>query len=129
MPLDLSGLMVAQVTPFSEDGAGVDLDWLPAHIAWLHGQGVSSILTLGTNGEGPSVGLDERRRVVEAVVAQRDALGGSLGVVAGAAASPCRTRSAPPTTPSTPGRTPSRCCPPTSTTTPMRPGSCTTSAA
>ena len=84
MPLDLSGLMVAQVTPFTEDGAGVDLDWLPAHIAWLHGQGVSSILTLGTNGEGPSVGLAERRRVVEAVVAQRDALGGGLGVVAGA---------------------------------------------
>ena len=84
MPLDLTGLMVAQVTPFGEGGAGVDLDWLPAHIAWLEGQGVSSILTLGTNGEGPSVGLTERRRVVEAVVAQRDALGGGLGVVAGA---------------------------------------------
>ena len=80
MALDLSGLMVAQVTPFSAGGAELDLDWLPAHLRWLEGQGVSAILTLGTNGEGPSVGLEERRRVVETVVAQR----GGMGVVAGA---------------------------------------------
>ena len=88
MALDLTGLMVAQVTPFTAGGADVDLDWLPAHVAWLQEQGVSSILTLGTNGEGPSVGLAERRGVVEAVVKQRDALRGRtgkrLGVVAGA---------------------------------------------
>ena len=88
MTLDLTGLMVAQVTPFTPGGAELDLEWLPAHVAWLRGQGVSAILTLGTNGEGPSVGLAERRRVVEAVVAQRDALDGPagprFGVVAGA---------------------------------------------
>ena len=80
MTLDLTGLMVAQLTPFSEGGRDLDLDWLSGHLAWLEGQGVSGILTLGTNGEGPSVGLEERRRVVEAVVAQR----GDMGVVAGA---------------------------------------------
>ncbi len=79
MPLDLTGLMVAQVTPFTKGGASVDYDWLPAHLRWLEGQGVSSILTLGTNGEGPSVGLAERKRVVETVVANK----GGLGVVAG----------------------------------------------
>ena len=88
MTLDLTGLMVAQVTPFTAGGAELDLDWLPGHVAWLQGQGVASILTLGTNGEGPSVGLAERRRVVAAVVAARDALEGRsgqrLGVVAGA---------------------------------------------
>lgn len=84
MPLTLTGLMVAQVTPFSEDGRDLDLDWLSGHCTWLQEQGVDAILTLGTNGEGPSVGLEERRRVVQEVVAQRDALGGYLGVVAGA---------------------------------------------
>ena len=80
MPLDLTGLMVAQVTPFTAGGMAIDHDWLPGHLRWLEDQGISSILTLGTNGEGPSVGLDERRRVVETVVAHR----GEMGVVAGA---------------------------------------------
>jgi len=84
MTLKLTGLMVAQVTPFTTGGAALDLDWIPAHLTWLQEQGVDSILTLGTNGEGPSIGLHERRQVVEAVIAQRDALGGYLSVVAGA---------------------------------------------
>ena len=80
MPLDLSGLMVAQVTPFTEDGAAVDYDWLPAHLRFLEEAGIRTAFPLGTNGEGPSVGLEERKRVVETVVRHK----GTLGVVAGA---------------------------------------------
>ena len=79
MTLDLSGLMVAQVTPFTPGGQDVDPDWLPPHLRFLESQGVDSILTLGTNGEGPSVGLEERRRVVETVVRHK----GGMRVVAG----------------------------------------------
>ena len=62
MTLNLDGLMVAQVTPFTRNGAELDLDWLAGHLEWLRGFGIDGVLTLGTNGEGPSVGLDERRR-------------------------------------------------------------------
>ncbi len=80
MALNLNGLMVAQVTPFTKGGGAVDLDWLPPHIEFLREQGVNHILTLGTNGEGPLVGLSERKAVVEAVVGQS----GLMRVVAGA---------------------------------------------
>jgi hypothetical protein len=35
MTLNLSGLTAAQVTPFTEGGRELDLDWLPAHIEYL----------------------------------------------------------------------------------------------
>ena len=80
MALDLTGVMVATVTPFTRGGAAVDHDWIPPHLRFLEQAGVSSVFTLGTNGEGPSVGVAERRQVVETVVAHQ----GGLGVVAGA---------------------------------------------
>ena len=80
MALDLSGVMVATLTPFTRGGGGVDYAWIPAHLRFLEQAGVSAVFPLGTNGEGPSVGLEERRRVVETVVAHK----GGLGVVAGA---------------------------------------------
>ena len=76
----LDGLMVAQVTPFTRAGAELDLDWLAGHLQWLRNFAITGILTLGTNGEGPSVGLEERRRLIETVA--REARG--LTVVAGA---------------------------------------------
>ena len=80
MALDLTGVMVATVTPFTRGGAAVDHDWIPPHLRFLEQAGISSVFTLGTNGEGPSVGVAERRQVVETVVAHQ----GGLGVVAGA---------------------------------------------
>lgn len=80
MALDLTGVMVAAVTPFTRGGAAVDHDWIPPHLRFLEQAGISSVFTLGTNGEGPSVGVAERRQVVETVVAHK----GGLGVVAGA---------------------------------------------
>lgn len=79
MALNLTGLMVAQVTPFTAGGRHVDLDWLPAHIEFMRDQGVNHILTLGTNGEGPSVGLHERQAVVQTVAE----CSGMMRVVAG----------------------------------------------
>ena len=76
----LDGLMVAQVTPFTRGGAELDLDWLAGHLQWLRNFAITGILTLGTNGEGPSVGLEERRRLIETVA--REARG--LTVIAGA---------------------------------------------
>lgn len=80
----LDGLMAAQVTPFTASGRDVDVDWIGAHVDWLRRMGITGILTLGTNGEGPSVGLDERRRVVQAVKEASRGVGGGLVVVAGA---------------------------------------------
>ena len=80
MALDLTGVMVAAVTPFTRGGAAVDHDWIPPHLRFLEQAGIRAVFTLGTNGEGPSVGVAERRQVVETVVAHK----GGLGVVAGA---------------------------------------------
>ena len=79
MTLDLSGIMVATVTPFTPGGAAIDHDWIPAHLRFLEQAGIRSVFPLGTNGEGPSVGLEERRRLVETVVANK----GGMGVVVG----------------------------------------------
>ena len=80
----LDGLMTAQVTPFTQGGRDVDVDWIAAHIDWMRTMGITGILTLGTNGEGPSVGMDERKRVVAAVKQASRGIGGGLVVVAGA---------------------------------------------
>ena len=80
----LDGLVAAQVTPFTAGGRDVDTDWIGPHIDWMRTMGITGILTLGTNGEGPSVGLDERRRVIEAVKRAARGIGGGLLVVAGA---------------------------------------------
>ena len=80
MTLNLDGLMVAQVTPFTRGGAEVDLEWLAGHLEWLHQLGMSGVFTLGTNGEGPSVGMEERRRLIETVAAEAR----GMTVVAGA---------------------------------------------
>lgn len=80
----LDGLMAAQVTPFTPGGDDVDVDWIGPHIDWMRTMGITGILTLGTNGEGPSVGLEERKRVVAAVKQASRGIGGGLVVVAGA---------------------------------------------
>jgi 4-hydroxy-tetrahydrodipicolinate synthase len=55
----------AIVTPFAPGGGAVDLDALDAHVAWLHERGIDCIAPLGTNGEGPSLSLRERKAVIE----------------------------------------------------------------
>jgi 4-hydroxy-tetrahydrodipicolinate synthase len=63
---DLEGVYVANVTPIRDDGSfAVDEDAYLDHVAWLAEKGVRGIVPFGTNGEGPSVTLGEKLRVLE----------------------------------------------------------------
>jgi 4-hydroxy-tetrahydrodipicolinate synthase len=58
----------ATVTPFAQGGERVLLDWIPQHLAWLEQRGADGLLAMGTNGEGPSLTLDERKQIVDVVM-------------------------------------------------------------
>jgi dihydrodipicolinate synthase/N-acetylneuraminate lyase len=65
---DIGGVYVANVTPFIDDSSlAVDEDAYLAHVSWLAEMGVRGIVPFGTNGEGPSVTLGEKLRVLEAL--------------------------------------------------------------
>jgi dihydrodipicolinate synthase/N-acetylneuraminate lyase len=67
----IEGVYVANVTPFSDDASlSVSVDSYLAHVSWLDEMGVRGIVPFGTNGEGPSVTLPEKLRVLEALFAQ-----------------------------------------------------------
>jgi 4-hydroxy-tetrahydrodipicolinate synthase len=76
------GVIPAVVTPFDSDGrlAG---EHLAEHIDWLAGAGVTGVVGTGTMGEAASLSRDERRDVVERLVA---ASGGRIRVTAGVSA-------------------------------------------
>lgn len=64
----LGGVYVANVTPFEDDATlSVDEGAYLEHVAWLSGEGVRGVVPFGTNGEGPSVSLEEKLRVLEAL--------------------------------------------------------------
>ncbi|HEU5324601.1 MAG TPA: dihydrodipicolinate synthase family protein [Candidatus Limnocylindria bacterium] len=79
--LDHRPLVVAAVTPLSEDGSALDADAIPPYVAFLESRGADGIFACGTTGEGVLLTMDERRRAVEAF---RAALSGILIVHAGA---------------------------------------------
>lgn len=64
---DIGGVYVANVTPFKEDSLAVDVEAYLAHVSWLAEMGVRGVVPFGTNGEGPSVTLGEKLRVLEAL--------------------------------------------------------------
>ena len=67
----IEGVYVANVTPFRDDASlSVDVDSYLAHASWLSEMGVRGIVPFGTNGEGPSVALHEKLRVLEALFAR-----------------------------------------------------------
>ncbi len=64
----LGGVYVANVTPFKDDGTlNVDEGAYLEHVAWLSETGVRGVVPFGTNGEGPSVAIEEKLRVLEAL--------------------------------------------------------------
>jgi dihydrodipicolinate synthase/N-acetylneuraminate lyase len=64
----IEGVYVANVTPFKDDASlAVDVDSYLAHVSWLKEMGVRGVVPFGTNGEGPSVTLREKLRVLEAL--------------------------------------------------------------
>jgi dihydrodipicolinate synthase/N-acetylneuraminate lyase len=67
---DIEGVYVANVTPMKDDASlSVDVDSYLAHVSWLSEMGVRGVVPFGTNGEGPSVTLPEKLRVLEALFA------------------------------------------------------------
>lgn len=65
-----NGVFCATLTPFVSETGAVDLPWIPPHLHML-AEHIHGILVLGTTGEGPSLGLDERKRVLDVVLAHR----------------------------------------------------------
>ena len=84
----LAGTFPAIVTPFTAGGRRVDFDWIGGHLAYLRRRGADGVLALGSNGEGPSLSLAERKQVVDAVLRQRPDDGLAVMVGSGCAALP-----------------------------------------
>jgi len=79
--LDHRPMIVAAVTPLTDDGASLDLDAVAPYVAFLESRGADGVFACGTTGEGILLSLDERRAVAAAF---RETLSGDLVVHAGA---------------------------------------------
>lgn len=79
--LDHRPLIVAAVTPLTDDGSAVDEGSVAPYVAFLESNGADGVFACGTTGEGILLSLDERRQTVEAF---RSAVSGALIVHAGA---------------------------------------------
>lgn len=73
------GVCASTSTPFHSDGS-LALDRIPAHLDWIIEEGAAAISPLGSSGEFPAMETDDRKRVLDAVLA---ANGGRVPVVAG----------------------------------------------
>lgn len=80
---ELSGVICATLTPFVSHVGPVDYEWIGPHLRFLERNGVAGIVPLGTTGESASLGLGERERVLDAVLAEK----GDLFVIAGTGSS------------------------------------------
>jgi 4-hydroxy-tetrahydrodipicolinate synthase len=80
---DLSGVLVALVTPFTADGSEIDAAALEAHVDRLIREGAHGLVPGGSTGEFTTLTLDERKQLTELVV---KAAGGRVPVVAGTGA-------------------------------------------
>jgi dihydrodipicolinate synthase/N-acetylneuraminate lyase len=67
-PRELSGILVALVTPFTDDGKKVHEGRLQAHINRMVEAGVHGLVPGGTTGEFTAMTLDERKNVLELVM-------------------------------------------------------------
>lgn len=76
---DLSGVISAMLTPFVSDVGPVDYEWTPRYLGFLEQNGIQGVVVMGTTGEGPSMAIGERERLLDTVVEAR----GKLFVIAG----------------------------------------------
>lgn len=76
------GSYTVMVTPFTPDGAAIDLDATRDFLKWQLDAGVPGVIVLGTTGEYLAVSDEERARLVETVVSEID---GRVPVLVGAA--------------------------------------------
>jgi 4-hydroxy-tetrahydrodipicolinate synthase len=66
------GLYCAAITPFKHDE--VDVDALIMHLHTLKAEGCHGALLMGTTGEGPSLSVEERKRIIDASVSANTGL-------------------------------------------------------
>jgi 4-hydroxy-tetrahydrodipicolinate synthase len=82
MNMTWTGVIPAITTPFRPEGE-VDYDFLSRHFAWLIENGCSGVVALGSLGEGQTLNIREKERILETCV---DAAGGRVPVIAGISA-------------------------------------------
>ena len=76
--IDFKGIVAAILTPFDDDDK-VDLEYMKKHIRFIEEKGVQGIVPSGTNGEFPSLLLEERKQIIETCAKNK----GKLFMVAG----------------------------------------------
>ena len=77
----LSGVLTAILTPFDRNGR-LALEHFPGLLDFQRRAGIDGVVVCGTNGEGTSLSVGERKQALETVLAHR----GELTVVAGTGA-------------------------------------------
>ncbi len=75
---EIRGLVVATPTPFDDDGK-IDFGYVARHLDFIRQRGADAVVPSGTNGEGPSMTIHERRELIRETVRS----GGGMAVVAG----------------------------------------------
>ena len=60
----INGLLAAAFTAYHADGS-VNLDYIPKLVEHLIGQGITGLFVCGTNGEGLSLSISERKAIAE----------------------------------------------------------------
>jgi 4-hydroxy-tetrahydrodipicolinate synthase len=70
----LRGVFAPIVTPFRHADGEVDIPWISDYLAYLCAHGCEGIVPCGTNGEAPSLSVDERQRVVEAALSAAEGM-------------------------------------------------------
>ena len=78
---DFKGIVAAILTPF-DDNDKIDFDYIKRHIRFVEEGGVQGIVPSGTNGEFPSLTLEERKQVIETAAKNK----GKMFMVAGTGA-------------------------------------------
>lgn len=68
MPTDLHGVLVALVTPFTDDGNSIDENRLQTHIDRVIQSGCHGLVPGGTTGEFTAMDLNERKQLTELCV-------------------------------------------------------------
>lgn len=79
-PKDLSGILVALITPFTDDGLSIDKSRLKSHIEYMISTGIHGLVPGGSTGEFTALTLSERKTLVELCV---EYAAGRVPVVAG----------------------------------------------
>jgi 4-hydroxy-tetrahydrodipicolinate synthase len=62
------GVFAPMPTPFSPKDRSINFDFIKRHLEFLNAKGVPGIVVLGTNGEFPSLSIEERKNIISWVM-------------------------------------------------------------